>query len=89
MSNEILEVVLDLKQDMGEVKGVLAEVKEKLTSTVETNTSHSVRIRTLELNNANAKGRASAFTMVGTFFGAGFGYMGQALLTWVKARGHS
>ena len=79
MSNEILNAVMELKQDVGEIKGAIEQMRNDKIST---------RVHTLELHRAHEKGRASALAMVGTFLGAGFGYIAQATVAWFKTKGH-
>ena len=79
MSNEVLAAVLELKQDVGAIKGAIEQMSKDKINT---------RVHALEIHRATERGRASALAMVGTFLGAGFGYIAQATVAWIKAKGH-
>lgn len=67
-NGDLMQVLLDIKGDVGALKGSSAMQLDGLKN-------HSERIGALEASNAKQKGFLTALTSVGSVMGAGVGYL--------------
>jgi hypothetical protein len=74
MNDPILEALLDIKNDVGEVRAKIGALEVWLTQHVADDTVDHERIRKLEMADAVARGKASVWQLASVAAGSALGW---------------
>ena len=76
---EITGILLEIKEDIGNIKGTLEALSANLERHVDDDVAVEERVAHLELTRAKGQGRASVWHLVGGGLGAMLGVLGDWL----------
>lgn len=86
MSDPVISVLLDIKEDVGEVKASLRALNAWMEQHAREDREAHERITKLEMRAAAQRGRASVWHIIATGTGALLGFVAQSIVTWFTSR---
>lgn len=82
MSDPVINVLLDIKEDVGEVKASLRAMNAWMEQHAREDREAHERIQALELRSATQRGRASVWHIIATGVGAVVGFVAEHAITY-------
>jgi hypothetical protein len=88
VSDEVLSALLEIKDDLGQLKAGQIAIHDTLTAHSSASASAHTRITQLEMARERQKGMTKALHVTGIALGTLSGYVSQGVVGWFKSRGH-
>jgi gas vesicle protein len=86
MSDPILQLLMDIKGDVGELKASTQTFADGLKKHIEDDEKLAEDVKTLQLTQAANKGAARVWTLVGSGIGAAVGSAAAIAAAWIQAK---
>lgn len=82
--NEIIRILMGMKEDLGEIRANSISMKESLDTHVQADTAVELRVKALEMRVEREKGFFRAWQLVGVLLGSAAGYLIQAIVSYFR-----